>query len=185
MRRTKSIGLSEQGNRLAYAARLRRCSLACCLGKCQQRAPIRIPSRSQPILRLSLASPPCGALRMVAGVFCWVFSVHRRRHERGRASDRPSINGRLLQECLIPSEHNGVSARNDLPEPQFSFPNDEAALKLLYRALRNAAKKWTMPIQNWNAAMNRFSILWPDRMPAGGGCENPGQTCTAELRTEL
>jgi putative transposase len=48
-----------------------------------------------------------------------------------------------------------------------SFPNDEAALKLLYLALRNAAKKWTMPVQNWNAALNRFSILWPDRMPAG------------------
>ena len=47
-----------------------------------------------------------------------------------------------------------------------SFPNEEAALKLLYLALRNAAKKWTMPIANWKAALNRFSILWPDRMPA-------------------
>jgi putative transposase len=48
-----------------------------------------------------------------------------------------------------------------------SFPNEEAALKLLYLALRNASKKWTMAIQNWTAALNRFSILWPDRMPAG------------------
>ena len=48
-----------------------------------------------------------------------------------------------------------------------SFPNEEAALKLLYLALRNASKKWTMPVQNWTAALNRFSILWPDRMPAG------------------
>lgn len=47
-----------------------------------------------------------------------------------------------------------------------SFPHEEAALKLLYLALRNAAKKWTMPIANWKAALNRFSILWPDRMPA-------------------
>jgi putative transposase len=47
-----------------------------------------------------------------------------------------------------------------------SFPNQEAALKLLYLALRNAAKKWTMPIANWKAALNRFSILWPERMPA-------------------
>jgi len=47
-----------------------------------------------------------------------------------------------------------------------SFPNEEAALKLLYLALRNASKKWTMPVQNWTAALNRFSILWPDRMPA-------------------
>lgn len=48
-----------------------------------------------------------------------------------------------------------------------SFPNDEAALKLLYLALRNTSKKWTMPVQNWPAALNRFSILWPDRVPAG------------------
>lgn len=47
-----------------------------------------------------------------------------------------------------------------------SFPNEEAALKLLYLALRNAAKKWTRPLQDWRAALNRFSILWPDRMPA-------------------
>jgi len=47
-----------------------------------------------------------------------------------------------------------------------SFPNDEAAFKLLYLALRNASKKWTMPVQNWREAMNRFSILWPERMPS-------------------
>jgi len=47
-----------------------------------------------------------------------------------------------------------------------SFPNDEAAFKLLYLALRNAAKKWTMPVQNWREALNRFSILWPERVPA-------------------
>lgn len=47
-----------------------------------------------------------------------------------------------------------------------SFPNDEAAMKLLYLALRNVAKKWTMPVQNWSGALNRFAILWPERMPA-------------------
>jgi len=47
-----------------------------------------------------------------------------------------------------------------------SFPNDEAMLKLLYLALNNIAKKWTMPIRDWKAALNRFSILFGDRMPA-------------------
>ena len=47
-----------------------------------------------------------------------------------------------------------------------SFPNEDAAMKLLYLALRNASKKWTMPVQNWSGALNRFSILWPERMPA-------------------
>jgi putative transposase len=47
-----------------------------------------------------------------------------------------------------------------------SFPNEDAAMKLLYLALRNASKKWTMPVRDWNGALNRFSILWPERMPA-------------------
>lgn len=46
-----------------------------------------------------------------------------------------------------------------------SFPNQEAAFKLLYLALENAAKKWTMPVQNWKGALQRFSILFGDRMP--------------------
>lgn len=47
-----------------------------------------------------------------------------------------------------------------------SFPNDEAMFKLLYLALNNIAKKWTMPIRDWKAALNRFSILFGDRMQA-------------------
>jgi len=47
-----------------------------------------------------------------------------------------------------------------------AFPNDEAATKLLYLALHNAAKKWTMPIRNWKAALNHFAILFGDRAPA-------------------
>ncbi len=46
-----------------------------------------------------------------------------------------------------------------------SFPNDEAVLKLLYLALRNIAKKWTTPIHNWKAALNRFAIIYEDRLP--------------------
>jgi putative transposase len=46
-----------------------------------------------------------------------------------------------------------------------SFPNPEAALKLLYLALEHIAKKWTMPVQNWKAALQRFAILLGDRVP--------------------
>lgn len=45
-----------------------------------------------------------------------------------------------------------------------AFPNDEAILKLLYLALQNIARKWTMPIRDWKKALNRFMILYPDRM---------------------
>ena len=46
-----------------------------------------------------------------------------------------------------------------------SFPNEEAALRLLWMALRNHSKKWSF-VQNWREALNRFQILWPERMPA-------------------
>jgi putative transposase len=46
-----------------------------------------------------------------------------------------------------------------------SFPTDEAVMKLFYLAIRNISKKWTMPIQDWKAALNRFSIQFDDRMP--------------------
>ena len=45
------------------------------------------------------------------------------------------------------------------------FPNDDAMFKLLYLALRNIAKKWTMPIRDWKSALNQFSIIFEDRMP--------------------
>jgi putative transposase len=49
-----------------------------------------------------------------------------------------------------------------------SFPNDEALLKLLYLALRNVAKKWTrLALPDWKAALNRFAILYEERLPAG------------------
>jgi putative transposase len=47
-----------------------------------------------------------------------------------------------------------------------AFPSEEAALKLLFMALQQAQKKWTMPIHNWRTALNYFTILWPERMPA-------------------
>jgi len=49
-----------------------------------------------------------------------------------------------------------------------SFPNQEAAFKLLWLALEHIAKKWTMPVQNWKAALQRFAILLGDRVPEAG-----------------
>jgi putative transposase len=46
-----------------------------------------------------------------------------------------------------------------------SFPNDDAAFKLLYLALRNIAKKWTMPIPHWGQAMQAFAIIFEGREP--------------------
>lgn len=46
-----------------------------------------------------------------------------------------------------------------------SFPNDESALKLLYLALGNISQKWTKPIKEWKAALNRFAIVFEGRLP--------------------
>lgn len=45
-----------------------------------------------------------------------------------------------------------------------SFPNDEAAIKLLYMALKHIMKKWTMPVMNWNRAIHQFSIRFGERL---------------------
>jgi len=50
-----------------------------------------------------------------------------------------------------------------------SFPSDEAAFKLLYLALHNAAKKWTMPIQHRSRAMQASAIIYEGRVPTLDG----------------
>jgi putative transposase len=47
------------------------------------------------------------------------------------------------------------------------FPNDEAATKLIYLALRNIEKKWIMPARTWKEALNQFAVLFEDRLNAG------------------
>ena len=44
-----------------------------------------------------------------------------------------------------------------------SFPSEEAARKLIYLALRNVIAKWNPPL-HWKAALNRFTMLWEDRI---------------------
>jgi transposase-like protein len=47
-----------------------------------------------------------------------------------------------------------------------SFPNDEAAMKLIFMGLKNIAKKWTMPIRGWGAALNQSAVLFgKERVP--------------------
>ena len=43
------------------------------------------------------------------------------------------------------------------------FPNDDAARKLLFLALRNIAQKWTMPHRFWRPAANQFTIMFGER----------------------
>jgi len=44
------------------------------------------------------------------------------------------------------------------------FPSDDSAKKVIYLAIQDASKKWTMPIRNWKQALNRFMIEFEDRL---------------------
>jgi len=45
------------------------------------------------------------------------------------------------------------------------FPSDEAAFKVVYLAIQNIAKKWTLPIHDWKPALNCFAIEFAGRFP--------------------
>lgn len=47
---------------------------------------------------------------------------------------------------------------------KMSFPNDDAVLKSVFLALREATKKWSMPIQNWGIVLNQFMIIFEERL---------------------
>ena len=43
------------------------------------------------------------------------------------------------------------------------FPNDEAAIKLIWLAIRNLTARWARGEHHWKDAMNQFAILYGDR----------------------
>ena len=73
--------------------------------------------------------------------------------------NRPTIPRQL---CIV---HMVRYSLNYVSKNRGSFHSDEALLKLFYLARNNIGKKWTMPIRDWKAALNRFTIQFEDRMP--------------------
>jgi len=47
-----------------------------------------------------------------------------------------------------------------------SFPTDDSAMKVVFMAINNISKRWTMPIKDWKAALQRFAIEFEGRFPA-------------------
>jgi putative transposase len=45
------------------------------------------------------------------------------------------------------------------------FPSDTSAFKVVYLAIMKASEKWSMPLWDWKAAMNRFAIEYEGRFP--------------------
>lgn len=86
------------------------------------------------------------------------------RHEGMRAffAYPPEIRKVIYTTNVIESMNNSIRS---LVKNRRAFPNDEAATKLLYLALQKIAKKWSMPIRDWKAALNQFAIRFEDRVP--------------------
>jgi len=47
---------------------------------------------------------------------------------------------------------------------KLSFPSDQAVMKSVFLATREATKKWSMPIQNWGIVLNQFLIIFEQRV---------------------
>lgn len=45
------------------------------------------------------------------------------------------------------------------------YPREDSALKIIYMAIHEASRKWTMPIHHWKDALNHFAILYENRLP--------------------
>ncbi len=72
----------------------------------------------------------------------------------------PEIRRRLYTTNAIESVHMQV---RKIIKTRGHFPNDEAAGKLIYLALRNIVKKWKNASPHWTASMTHFSLLFGDR----------------------
>ncbi|HCM6292639.1 TPA: transposase [Salmonella enterica subsp. enterica serovar 16:l,v:-] len=46
------------------------------------------------------------------------------------------------------------------------FPTDDSVRKVIYLTIKDASKKWSMPLQSWRLAMSRFIIEFGDRRSA-------------------
>jgi putative transposase len=46
-----------------------------------------------------------------------------------------------------------------------AFPTSEAAMKLVYMALQNISRRWTMPVKDWSQALNQLALKFTGRVP--------------------
>jgi putative transposase len=76
---------------------------------------------------------------------------------------RPEIRNVIYTTNVI--ESLNMSLRK-VTKDKGAFPHDEAVFKIFWLALRSISKKWTMPVKDWKAALNRFAIQFEDRFSA-------------------
>jgi len=75
----------------------------------------------------------------------------------------PDVRGLTSTQRI--TEFTEAMLLNHIIKGRGAFPHDRALERLRYLGLRNAPKKWTMPIRDWKAALNQFFILFGDAVP--------------------
>ena len=72
----------------------------------------------------------------------------------------PEIRRIIYTTNIIESLNSGV---RKFTKTKTIFPHDDAALKVVYMAVANIERKWTMPIKNWGLILQQFLIIFGDR----------------------
>ena len=73
----------------------------------------------------------------------------------------PSIRKMIYTTNAVEALHRSL---RKIIKTRGSFPNDDAALKLLYLAIKNAGMRWRRNIE-WTTAMSQFAIQFGPRFP--------------------
>ncbi|EMN7462729.1 transposase, partial [Salmonella enterica subsp. enterica serovar Newport] len=86
----------------------------------------------------------------------------------GKTSIRSSVIRRISARPSTIYTTNAVESLNSVIRAAIKkrkvFPTDDSVRKVIYLAIKDASKKWGMPIQNWRLAMGRFIIEFGDRL---------------------
>lgn len=72
----------------------------------------------------------------------------------------PEIRRIIYTTNVIESLNSGV---RKYTKTKTIFPTDESAFKVVYMAVANIERKWTMPIQNWGLVLQQFLIIFGER----------------------
>lgn len=72
----------------------------------------------------------------------------------------PEIRHIIYTTNIIESLNSGV---RKFTKTKTIFPHDDAAFKVVYMAVENIERKWTMPIKNWGLILQQFLIIFGDR----------------------
>jgi hypothetical protein len=100
----------------------------------------------------------------IARVFCAtaLLRTHAAKTSAPIPGDAPYFPAAALPKS---ANHSHAAAKSSQSDAAPKLPSSFTLLKLLCLALRNFSKKWTVPIRDWKAALNRFTIQFKERLP--------------------